>query len=225
MNDTYKAPSESGLDLTKQAALTFQLCNQPQEFLDMRNRARLIDYSAWIAQIHGITCNDDDINNVKQEICLTADIKPHDLEDELRKRGITIDNFNDYAESIVLYRKIKAIGEAGNTFTSQNSTHYKMMMLSSSWSTIDKGLTNMNDTIKEEMYDMHKNKEDSYLELLPKDTLSALGEECGKNYLEKHLKNIQQLAGLPHEYIKLFAKKYKFYEESIVSSVKKIFNI
>ena len=98
-----------------------------------------------------------------------------------------------------------------------------MMMLSTGWSTIDKGLTKMNNTIKEEMYDMHKDNEDSYLEILSQETLSALGEECGKNYLERHPKNIQQLAGIPHEYIMLFAKKYKFYEEAIVNALRKLF--
>ncbi len=225
VNDTYKAPKESGLDLTKQAALTFQLCNQPKEFLDMRNRARLIDYSTWIAQIHGIKCNKDDTEKAKKEICRTAGIEQDDMERELKKRGVTLEDFHDYVESIVLYRKIKALNEAGNTFTSQNSTHYRMMMLSTGWSTIDKGLTKMNNTIKEEMYDMHKDNEDSYLEILSQETLSALGEECGKNYLEKHPKNIQQIAGIPHEYIMLFAKKYKFYEEVIVNSLRKIFTI
>ena len=100
-----------------------------------------------------------------------------------------------------------------------------MMMLSPYWTTVDKGINKMNKTIMEEFYDFQKDNDASYLELIPKETLRSVGEECILNHLEKHPGNIEKLVGLPITYLLGFAKKYKFYEESIKKSIKAFLNI
>ena len=224
-NDTYKGPNQSGLDLTKQAALTFQLCDRPEEFLKMRNQARLIDYSNWLAEIHGITCSQDEKESCIEEITSVCGIKREKLQEEVTRRGMTTENFYNYAERVAIYRKIKSVYESGNLYISHNQTHYRMMMLSPYWLTVDKGISKMNKTIKQEFYDFQKEGDSSYLELIPKQTLKILGEECVLNYHKKHPQSIERLAGVPITYLLEFAKKYKFYEEIIKNSIKAFLNI
>lgn len=224
INDTYKGQEEGGLDHTKQAALTFQLINKTDEYFRMRNQARMIDYSTWLANIHGIECNEDEKNRVREEILKISSISNDEIEKELHKRGMTIENFNHYVETIALYRRIKAANDSGNLYMSQNSTHYRMMMLSSYWTTIDKGLTKMSKELKEEFYDTNQESETTYFELMPKDTQMVIGKECEINHLEIHPNNIESLAGIPYKYIIEFAKKYKFYEENLIRSIKSIFS-
>ena len=224
-NDTYKGPGESGLDQTKQASLAFQLCDKPEEFIRMRNQARLIDYSNWLAEIHGITCSKEEMEKSREEIIHLCKINKEQLQKELVERGMTEENLDNYAKRITIYRKIKEVYEAGNLYISHNQTHYRMMMLSPYWTTVDKGINKMNKTIMEEFYDFQKDNDASYLELIPKETLRSVGEECILNHLEKHPGNIEKLVGLPITYLLGFAKKYKFYEESIKKSIKAFLNI
>lgn len=98
------------------------------------------------------------------------------------------------------------------------------MMLSSYWTTIDKGLTKMSKELKEEFYDTNQESETTYFELMPKDTQMVIGKECEINHLEIHPNNIESLAGIPYKYIIEFAKKYKFYEENLIRSIKSIFS-
>ena len=79
-NDTYKGPGESGLDQTKQASLAFQLCDKPEEFIRMRNQARLIDYSNWLAEIHGITCSKEEMEKSREEIIHLCKINKEQLQ-------------------------------------------------------------------------------------------------------------------------------------------------
>ena len=224
INDTYKGQEEGGLDHTKQAALTFQLINKTDEYFRMRNQARMIDYSTWLAKIHGVECSEEEKDKVREEIMMISKISNDEIEKELHKRGMTIENFDNYVETIALYRKIKASNDAGNLYMSQNATHYRMMMLSPYWTTIDKGLTKMSRVLEEEFYDINQEPDTTYFELMPKDTQISIEKECEINHLDKNPNNIESLAGIPYRYIIEFAKKYKFYEESLIRSIKNIFS-
>ena len=148
----------------------------------------------------------------REKIIHLCKINKEQLQKELVERGMTEENLDNYAERITIYRKIKEVYEAGNLYISHNQTHYRMMMLSPYWTTVDKGINKMNKTIMEEFYDFQKDNDASYLELIPKETLRSVGEECILNHLEKHPGNIEKLVGLPITYLLGFAKKYKFYE-------------
>lgn len=223
INDTYTSQGISGLDNTKQSVLAFQLLDDPDNYLKMRDKSRLVDFTCWIASVHNIIPSDDDLQLTLSDIVSSLKLNDLALPNYLSSVGLSYTRFNEYVFKIATFRKVKALTEIGNLCINNNSTHYEMMMLSEDGLSLCRGINNLSKTLNNDFF-VQKDELVDFVDVIPSPTLKAIGRELDTSYLEKHPRLVSDLVGIPYEFLINFAHKYNFYVNSVTSNLSRLFS-
>ena len=220
-NDTYTQSHQSGLDNTKQAALAFQLINDPESYISLRDQAKVIDYRCWLAHLMGIQANKDEIKKLKIKIIQNLRIDESKLTDELRNRGLSARAFDDYIMRVAVSQKVAYSFEYGNMMVKHNSTHYALLMLSQEAESIQNGLNNLVKSLRDGLYNERDDlgQEDT----IPEETKRKIEREINSRLDTDKFNNFERLTGLPLMYFRKFAEKYKFYNNHFDQLLRKVF--
>jgi hypothetical protein len=217
-NDTYTGAQETGMDNTKQAALAFQLINNPRAYVQMRDQSKVIDYRCWLANVMGITVNEDEIREVKDIAIANLISNETSLSSTLSERGLSERAFEDYIKRVAISQKIANNVERGNLNIMHNATHYALLMLNEEAGSIRNGLNNLIKALKDGLYS--ERDEIPQGDLIPQEIKIILEQEVNSRLGTNKTTNFERTTGLPLSYFKKFAEKYDFYVKHLESLLK-----
>ncbi len=220
-NDTYTGSQQSGMDNTKQAALAFQLINDPKSYVNMRDQSKVIDYRCWLADTIGITVNEDEIKGIKAQVIKNLQSNEPNLITTLRERGLSERAFEDYIKRVAISQKVANNVERGNLNIMHNSTHYAIMMLDKEAESIRNGLNNLIKALKHGLYS--ERDEMTQADAIPQEIKFLLEQEFISRLGTNKNTNFERTTGLPLSYFKKFAEKYNFYVTHLDCLLKEIF--
>jgi hypothetical protein len=223
VNDSYIDPHSSGLLLTKQALLAFQLLDRPSEFMRMRDKVQNIELCQWIASLYEIKSDPEMIDQMRKELCQSFKLKEAELEEWMNKKGLSLNELDEYLNSLAIMREVSERLRYRSPMCPFNRLHYNMLSLSTAGEDTVRAFKKFESTLS--METISAIDELPYtLDSFPKEALDVINVYRKELFLGESLSSIGTLTAMPISYVLTLARLYGYFKQIMYKLFTKFFN-
>lgn len=214
VNDSYVSHNSSGLLSSKQALLTFQLLEEPANFMRMRERAISMELCLWIASLYGIKAEPSLVSQMKVQLLTDLGVSSSSLEPFLNQRGLNIQEFDFYIQACAIEREVRERVQYRSPMCSFNRLHYDLLTFSSGGENLHLSFQEMERKLSEVSFSAIDEITET-ADRIPLSTLEVVEEYRREFIFDKSLSALSNVSKLPISYILTFAKLHGRFKQLI----------
>ena len=223
INDSYVFPESSGLLSTKQAFIAFQLLENPEDFMRMRERAISVELCQWLATIYNLKATENEINNMMAQFLDDRSLTENTLDQWLRERGLTKADALDYLNACVVEDKVKTMAQFKNVLCPFNRFHYMQAVFDFNAEPLLNTFKKMNEVLADELINPVEELTDSK-KILPLKTFTVIDYYRKLFLIPNQRVSFSSIIRFPFNYVLYISRIHNKYKETVANKIKRFFN-
>ena len=222
VNDSYIGPSDTGLLLTKQALLVFQLLEKPEDYMRMRERSVTIELCLWLASLYGVEADEITVAQMKEQLLAELELNESGLIEWLEERGMSEQNFTEYLNVCAIEREMRDRVQYRNPMCCFNRYHYATLALSKNSREVIDSFKELERRLGEETISA-VDEVSEIIESFPKESLDVIDKYRQEMMLKKSTSTIGDVTRIPINYTLTFSKLYGKSKELVNAMLYRLF--
>lgn len=224
VNDSYISPNSSGLLSSRQALLTFQLLQKPQDFMRMRERAITIELCLWLGSLYGINADPKSVNRIRDQLLENLGIDAEKLEMWLHSRSISNSEFTDFLNACAIEREVRDRVQYRSPYCAFNRIHYGLLALHPKSEEIYKTFQEFHTRLSDESLSAVDEISETN-DFFPAEAHNVMEQYRLEMILKKNPDSVAIITKLPVGYIMAFAKLHGRFISIIKTMLSKLFAV